>query len=130
MYLMQWHLENKEQYPESVIDMDLDMLLAYQLNITGEGIHIAVLANYIDYTHDDLVWRFSEATSKEYYEPKKSEDFTYHGTAMATLALGESNTVMHDGRDVYCEVCQLTAEIPHFFFRGSWCEVLRIIHDL
>ena len=62
------------------------------VQLTGEGVHIALITNYVQTEHAELEGRVDVGGGRGYYTPSTS-DRTYHGTAMAALTVGEENNV-------------------------------------
>ena len=87
LYGCQWHLNNGE-------GEDINVEPVWSEGLDGEGVHIAVVDDTVDYSHEDLAQNVNSFLSHDYggmggaYRP-----FDHHGTAVAGIIAARGNSV-------------------------------------
>ena len=99
LYGCQWHLENSRLFPGGA-GRDINAEAAWAVTkgaaSDGEGVHVVVVDNELDYRHDDLKDRVLTQYNHSYFSDDvrdPSENYRNHGTSVAGIIAASENGV-------------------------------------
>ena len=99
LYGCQWHLENSRLFPGGAgLDINAEAAWTVTKGATsdGEGVHVVVVDNELDYRHDDLKDRVLTQYNHSYFSDDvrdPSENYRSHGTSVAGIIAASENGV-------------------------------------